>query len=408
MHKGLRTEVDLKFLRERVKVVKELSVGSRYVYQVSHGKNLYIVKGYEIVLEHLKAGNEESCERFTEALTTISDIYQEYYFSKIASVFSQHFAKALEMDMNLKLAPNDYSMTYLYIEIMFEHGGDSLNHLGNFDVTSLYNLMRQSASALSLLHSTGITHLDIKPANMVYNKSADLLKIIDMGGSFGYGISNKLYSPTIDMGGKIKELTREFSPPEVLKLERGQMPGNQMIIGTVDVYCWAMTFYSILLSKTPAQLQHEANYYKLSTEKEYNNFLKSVGSELEELAIKDADKKKRDFIVGELFRGLCFKPEKRSKMPEVVERMKEFEKLEGLKLNYFKVDKEYKKKLAKILMLDPSDDIDYGKSVTEAKSALKVLMSEINRSKEEYKEYSKRLKRNRDEAKSVGTSPQTP
>jgi len=402
MLKDLRTAVDIKFLKGRAKIVKEYATGSRYVYQVSHNKNLYIIKGYEIVLEHLKAGNQESEERFTEALTTVSDIYQEYYFSKFASLFSQHFAKALEMDMNLRLALNDYSMSYLYIEILFEYGGDPLNQLDKLDVTSLYNLMRQSANALSILHSTGITHLDIKPANMVYNKSADLLKIIDMGGSFGYGVSNKLYTPTVNMGGKIKELTREFSPPEVLKLERGQTPSNQVIIGTIDVYCWAMTFYSLLLPKSPAQLQHEANYYKLQTEKEYNNFLKLVGSELEGLSIEDKDKRRRDFIVGELFRALCFKPEKRSKMPEIVERMKEFDRQENLKSGYLKADKEFKKKLMKILLIDLSEDVDTGKSIGEAKNSLKLLMNEINRSKEEYKEYSKRLKRNRDEAKSIG------
>jgi hypothetical protein len=237
---------------------------------------------------------------------------------------------------------------------------------------------------------------------MVYNKSTDLLKIIDMGGSFGYGVSDKLYSPTIDMRAKIKELTREFSPPEVLKLERGQTPINQLIIGTVDVYCWAMTFYSLLLSKPPVQLQHEANYYKLQTEKEYNNFLKLVGSELEGLSIEDKDKKKRDFIVSELFKGLCFKPEKRSKMPEIVERMKEFERHENLRLEYLKIDKEYKKKLMKILTIEFNEDINTGKAIGEAKSSLQLLMNEINRNKEEYKEYSKRLKRNRDEAKSVG------
>jgi len=354
MLKGLKTKVDEKYLKGKVNIEKELSLGERYVYKVTHKGTMYILKGYEIVLEHLKPANQGSKERFMESLSKVTEVYQEYFFSKIASIFSQHFTKALDIDHEIKLASNEYSLSYLYIEILFEYGGESLHKLGKLSIDSVYNLMKQSANALTLLHSTGITHLDIKPANIVYNKDTDFLKVIDMGGSYGYGGSSVLYNPTINMQDKVREYTREFAPPELLQAEKAaDLVGFRFIIGTVDVYCWAMCFYSILLNKTPSVLANEVTYYKLKTENEYNNFIKGMKASMNEIEVDEGIMKvKKDFIVKELSRALEYRPDKRPKMREVVDEMNTFEREKNIELAYNKVNDVNKTKLMKILMIE--------------------------------------------------------
>ena len=263
---------------------------------------MYILKGYEIVIEHLKPANDGSKDRFMATLNKITEVYQEYFFSKIACVFTHHFAKALEIDHEVKLAANEYSLSYLYIEIIFEYGGESLHKLGKLDIDSIYNLMKQSANALALLHNTGITHLDIKPANIVYNKDTDFLKVIDMGGSFGYGASSVIYNPTVNIQNKVREYTREFAPPELLRASNSKdMSKIRVIMGTIDVYCWAMCFYTILLQKTPSVLTNEVNYYKLREETDYENFIKGMKLSIKELKVGNENaERKKEFILEEL------------------------------------------------------------------------------------------------------------
>jgi serine/threonine protein kinase len=313
-----------------------------------------------------------------ETLSKITEVYQEYFFSKVACVFSQHFAKALGIDHEIKLANNEYSRPYLYIEILFEYGGESLHKLGKLSIDSVYNLMKQSANALTLLHSTGITHLDIKPANIVYNKDTDLLKVIDMGGSYGYGGSSVLYNPTISMQDKVREYTREFAPPELLQAEKAaDLSGFKFIMGTVDVYCWAMCFYSILLNKTPSVLANEVTYYKLKTEANYDNFIKGMKASMSEIKVNEGIMKvKKDFIVKELGKALEYRPDKRPKMHEVVEEMNNFEREENIELAYNKVDAVNKKKLMKMLMIE---GVYIESDITTKTELLKNLAIEIEK-----------------------------
>ena len=171
MDSKIRSNVDFKYFGERVKIEKEFDVGNneeRYVYQVSCKDNIYILKGFKIHLEHLNPGNKGSADLFMTSLIQISEVFQEYYFARVVSLFNPHIGMPLFMDFTIDLAENETSYSHMYIEIIFEHGGTPLNSMQPTTLELTYNLMRQSANALFLLHNLNIAHFDIKPENMVY------------------------------------------------------------------------------------------------------------------------------------------------------------------------------------------------------------------------------------------------
>jgi len=109
----------------------------------------------------------------------------------------------------------------------------------------------------ALLHNIGISLIGIKPANMMYE---EILKIL-----------------TIRK--EIKESV--YSPPEVLKKE--EIEGQ-----AVDIYCWAMCFYSIIANKEQKKLKKELKKYKLKQKEDYKGFKQSVKDKLK--AIKNEQK----------------------------------------------------------------------------------------------------------------------
>eukprot|EP00826_Nyctotherus_ovalis_P031334 TRINITY_DN2502_c0_g2_i15.p1 TRINITY_DN2502_c0_g2~~TRINITY_DN2502_c0_g2_i15.p1 ORF type:complete len:135 (+),score=33.50 TRINITY_DN2502_c0_g2_i15:326-730(+) len=107
------------------------------------------------------------------------------------------------------------------MEIISEYGGIALDDLEQISIETAYNLMKQSANALSILHDIGMVHFDIKPANMVYDAKTDMLKIIDMESAFGAVTRKKITGTTVSIDGKMRSTTLEYAPPEVLRRAEG-------------------------------------------------------------------------------------------------------------------------------------------------------------------------------------------
>eukprot|EP00826_Nyctotherus_ovalis_P031615 TRINITY_DN2530_c0_g2_i1.p1 TRINITY_DN2530_c0_g2~~TRINITY_DN2530_c0_g2_i1.p1 ORF type:complete len:628 (+),score=210.14 TRINITY_DN2530_c0_g2_i1:403-2286(+) len=351
--RGLKTNVDQKYFGGKVIVDKELFNGERYVYRVHKDGTFYILKGYQILLEHLKPGDEESRQRFISVLSAISEAYQEFFFSRIVCLFNQHFARPLEIDQEVELTSDVNSLSYLYIEILFEYSGEPLNAMKQVSIDSTYNLMRQSANALSLLHNTGLMHLDIKPSNMMYNGKTNLLKMMDVGTSFGYGTQSIICKPTNTSKPCIREFTREFAPPEILKERYGfNIPTSKLLAGNVDVYCWGMCFYTMLLEKSVAALIHEANFYKLNTQEEYDKFMEATKAAMRRIETKSAmENKKKEFILEMIYEALNFVPQERPNICDIQRRMKAFEKREKIETSYEKIERDYEWKMMRMLMI---------------------------------------------------------
>jgi len=287
----IRTNVDLKCFNQKVKIEGEMSVddsGEKYIYKVSHKGVFYVLKGYKIQIEHLVPGNKRSANSFKNSIILISEVFQEYFFARIASLFNAHFAKPLLLDHTIELAENGFSGSYMYIEVIFEYAGTRLDKLASVTLNDTYNLMRQSANALTFLHEIGITHFDIKPANMAYDKESDMLKIIDMESAFGAVTKKKITGTIRILDGEIRSITPEYSPPEVLtKVEGKEISDLKMSLDAIDVYCWAMSFYSILLKKTAADLRRDNERYKLES-KDYEDYIQIINGSFNAIKVKDS------------------------------------------------------------------------------------------------------------------------
>jgi len=392
----IRTEVDLKCFNQRVRIEGDMSVSNldeKYVYKVSHNNVFYVLKGYKIQIEHLIPGNRASADSFKNNIIIISEVFQEYFFARIASVFNPHFAKPLLLDYIIQLAENKFSASYMYIEIIFEYAGTGLDKLGPITFNDAYNFMRQSANALTLLHEIGMVHFDIKPANMVYDKSSDILKIIDMESAFGAVTKRKVTETIRTFSGEIRSVTPEYSPPEVLRrIEGREIPNLEMSLDAIDVYCWGMCFYSMLLKKTAANLRRDNERYKLRLEEDYKDYIELTEGSLNLINVKDSPENEiKNKVKDLLLCALSYNPTLRPKMKILVDDMKKFEVQKNIKIKYIQTEAKNNRELMKKLISNENDlnTKDAGKKGLEEEKELKKK----ERIEPEYKKYDKTMEK---------------
>ncbi|NEP59104.1 MAG: AAA family ATPase [Symploca sp. SIO2G7] len=133
--------------------------------------------------------------------------------------------------------------------IIFEDfGGESLKQLFNDGVRAIYELSLQEflrialkiAEGLGQIHAAQIIHKDINPANIVFNRETQQLKIID------FGISTVLTreNPTLK-NPQVLEGTLAYMSPE----QTGRM--NRYLDYRTDFYSLGVTFYQLLTHQLP-------------------------------------------------------------------------------------------------------------------------------------------------------------
>jgi len=302
----------------------------KYVYKLSKEGKFYILKGN--VLRFPSFDSPEASTRYPNNMKKLGFIYQEFYLSKVASVMSINFAVPLQIASKIELPKPPEKDATLYVEALYEYGGEPLSSFKGKDCTiqRVYKWMRQSANALSMLHKIGISHLDIKPDNMVYDPETNILKIIDLGISVAYVDSKKLYKVTSKLSGKMRGFTEIYSPPEVIQIfgdksmlkEYVSRP-EKFIIGNVDVYCWAMGFYSLLLEKSSEQLQENIEKYHCETRGKYNAFLEDIKKEFARIKTNDGmECEMKNAIEELLIQALAYDPNQRPKMNEIAKTIK--------------------------------------------------------------------------------------
>jgi len=258
--------------------------------------------------------------------------------------------------------------------------GVDLNKLQSATIEQTYNLMRQSANALLLLHNLEIPHFDIKPTNMVYDTKKDLLKIVDMGNAFGSSNRKRFAATTENLKEKVTGFTPEFAPPEVLLMESSLIEelDVKLPLPGIDVYCWAMSFFAIVTNRSNIHLRNYVKSYKMRSEVDYKEFMKVVKDSFDSVKPKNSKEIELMKIVSDLLtRALEYKAEERPIIKDVIREMKKFEKEKKCILNYSNTELEHSKELLKLLKFD--DDLD---------SYLNELLSK-NKYKEEIKGESK-------------------
>jgi len=382
----MHTNVEDEILKSKATVTVISLTEEKYVYKLISKDNLqYILKGYKIPMSPLDDIN--SAESYTEVLRQLGLVYQEFYLAKIDSAFTPHYVKPLHLATSFDPPQGAGEDGTVYAEILFEYGGESLDSYRKKAATKIkqiYNWMRQSANALCFLHGAGISHLDIKPANMVYDEEKDLLKIIDMGSSTSYTSQSQMFSSTKSVTSKIRELTVYYAPPEILQAYNNKAllaspisDPLEFIVGNIDVYCWAMCFYTLILRKKDKELENEITKFKLGKSDQYEGFLINMKELFEKLPIKEEeDIKLKNFIYEILTSSLQYSAKDRPKLESIVEKMKNFDTKEKVVLKYHEIEKIAQDKMNKMLGLHLF--------IKQQEEKISNLLSEAAKKQEEY------------------------
>ena len=400
----MHTKVEKYFSKEKPSITILSFSEEKYIYKISYESFYYILKGYKNLLCPISDSNAK--EIYIELVRKLGLIYQEYYLSKVDSSFSPHYIKALKISSSFEPAEDSEEDGAIYTEILFEYGGKGLDTFRKKSTTGIkhiYNWMRQSANALAILHAAGISHLDIKPSNMVYDDKKDILKIIDMGSSTTYTSRTQMFSSTKSLTKKVRELTVFYSPPEILQAVNNKTLINtplqnpiEFVIGNIDVYCWAMCFYALLLKKNDKELGNDISKYKLENSERYEKFLISMQKDIDGVNTKDPEEVKiLNLIKGILTKALQYNPKNRPKLELVIRNMKTFEYEQRINFKYRTIEKITQEKVFKrysskrlLVISDSSAVCDHDKldDIKCRLEELKIEIDNLNRTKNIIKE----------------------
>ncbi len=105
-------------------------------------------------------------------------------------------------------------------------------------LTLLHRIIEQAASALAYMHDKGWVHRDVKPENILYNKSGEV-RLID------YALAKKVSTGFLKMfSGKVpREGTRTYISPEQIRCE-SPAPSS-------DIYSLGITCYELVCGRPP-------------------------------------------------------------------------------------------------------------------------------------------------------------
>ena len=131
------------------------------------------------------------------------------------------------------------------LAIIFDDiGGDSLSKLfkdiKSYSLIELLNIMLMSVKALGEVHNLKLVHKDIKPHNIILNKSTGALKIIDFGNASLLAKQNSFIPLNSSLEG-----TLAYISPE----QTGRM--NRTVDYRTDYYSLGVTFYQLLTGELP-------------------------------------------------------------------------------------------------------------------------------------------------------------
>jgi len=134
MDNKIGNEVYVKHFNARLRIENAFVVGDeevRYIYQINYQGTTYILKGFKIQVEHVNPESRTSVERFEQIMMKMSQVFQEYYFARAASLINPHIAKPLSLNLTVELAEDRALFYYLHVQIIYEYGG------GRFEQASI-------------------------------------------------------------------------------------------------------------------------------------------------------------------------------------------------------------------------------------------------------------------------------
>ena len=203
----------------------------------------------EFVLKQLRIKSKKESK--------IRDLFREYRIGNILGELTD--GVAMSKDIKKKEVGED-----TVIEILMEYGGIPLSTFvreKKLEEGGTMNIACQLLSILTLMEELGISHLDIKPRNIVWDENKNRVKLIDFGTSLmSFGKDNTV-SKEVDCK-KILGYTKQYSAPEIKEEAQRVIPQK------LDVYSFGVTFLRLLAAEY--KIQNPIEYNENSFIKKFN------------------------------------------------------------------------------------------------------------------------------------------
>ena len=137
MDSKIESEVYVKHFGKKLKIENVFVARdkeTKYVYQISYQEITYILKGFKIQVGHIDPENKKGIEIFEQ----MSEMFQDYYFARAASLLNPHIAKPLSLNLTVELPKDQTSLSYLHAQIIFERDGRALDELQPTTIEQTY------------------------------------------------------------------------------------------------------------------------------------------------------------------------------------------------------------------------------------------------------------------------------
>ena len=97
-----------------------------------------------------------------------------------------------------------------------------------------------------------------------------------------------------------------------------------LVLSSVDVYCWGMTFYSLLMIKSNKALQNDVDTFKLKEKKEYQEYLNRIKNEFINYRLKADEKAEiKEWMQNTILKSIAFLPEERTNFDDILSSLTE-------------------------------------------------------------------------------------
>eukprot|EP01022_Parablepharisma_sp_SALTPOND_P027060 TRINITY_DN65643_c0_g1_i1.p1 TRINITY_DN65643_c0_g1~~TRINITY_DN65643_c0_g1_i1.p1 ORF type:complete len:810 (-),score=94.04 TRINITY_DN65643_c0_g1_i1:179-2608(-) len=256
----------------------------------------------------------------------IHSLLQEYTIGKILASISENIVKPIAMKQIILDRGK-----IVRVEMLMEYGGVSLYNIYlKMKRDLVIKIMEQLIGALELMASIGITHLDVKPDNILWNEKTGKVKLIDFGISMACYRSPEAISmiAKAEQKRKILGYTKDYAPPEILNITKDR---EGIILNKVDVFCLGITFGEMLLA---CHGEENIKRGKANVD-EHTKFIKNLKEKLELCG--------ESCWCGLLEKCLRFLPEERPTFAKVKEEFKMIASQIGFKTIIVNDDDSYKK-----------------------------------------------------------------
>lgn len=146
-----------------------------------------------------------------------------------------------------------------YLVMKFCDGGSLDKRIGKMTAEELTDAVKQITSGLEYLHNSGIVHQDIKPANILIDKSSG--KTIYVLSDFGISSKTKTrLSHSVNLKNQGTSMTEAYAPPEKFSSKKADRKPDRK----GDIFSFGISIYELATGSMPfdelstgRQLQYE-------------------------------------------------------------------------------------------------------------------------------------------------------